>query len=166
LAFDPYFGSDQGPVEGVSLVPFAELLNRADQISIHTPLTGDSRLLFSAKTLSSMRPGAVLVNTSRGGIVDESALAQALAEGRLAGAGLDVNEIEPLPRNSPLLGSSKVILTGHSAASSVTANDELRRRAVDAVVRALRGELPAAIANPEVLERPDCRLVRREASEP
>jgi phosphoglycerate dehydrogenase-like enzyme len=96
-------------------LPLDELLNVADVVSIHVPLTDDTRDLIGADRLASMRPGAVLINTGRGGVVDEAALVVALRGGRLAGAGLDVFADEPLPPGSPLLALPDVVLTPHVA---------------------------------------------------
>lgn len=158
VAFDPYATISAEAWPGVDQVDFEGLLERADLISLHAPRTPDNDHLFSSEAFARMRPGAYIVNTSRGGLIDEAALLEAVAAGRLAGAGLDVTEREPLPPDSPLLGEERILVTGHSAASSTSADRELRARAVDAARRALRGERPAAIADLSVFERPDCRL--------
>jgi D-3-phosphoglycerate dehydrogenase len=120
----------------------AELLATADALSIHLPLTAATRGLIGAAELARMRPGALLVNTSRGEIVDEAALAAALAAGRLGGAGLDVFEVEPLPLDSPLIGMESAVVTPHSAAFSEQALAEVRMRALDDVLRVLAGQPP------------------------
>lgn len=158
LAYDPYATEHAAAAVGAALVPFDDLLARADAISIHAPHTPETHHLFDERAFARMRAGAYLVNTSRGGLVDEAALAAALGAGRLAGAGLDVTEQEPLAPDSPLLRMESVLFTAHSAAMSESADLDLRRRAVEAAVAALQGRRPAALANPEVLSRPNCRL--------
>lgn len=158
IAFDPYAKPGVADALGVALVSFDGLLARADLISIHTPLTAETRHLFDAAALARMKAGSYLVNTARGPLVDEKALVAALRDGPLAGAGVDVTEQEPLPADSALLGLENVLITAHSAATSESADDELRTRAVDAVVLALQGRRPAALANPEVLSAANCRL--------
>ena len=165
LASDPYLAPERAAEHGASLVPFDTLLERADLISLHSPLTPETTHLFSEQTLARMKRGSYLVNAARGPLVDEAALARALQAGHLAGAGLDVTEREPIEPDSPLLSMEQVILTAHSGAASESAGDELRRRSVEAAIRGLRHERPAALANPEVLERPGCRL-RVAAAEP
>ncbi|HST41205.1 MAG TPA: NAD(P)-dependent oxidoreductase [Conexibacter sp.] len=120
----------------------ADLLERVDALSIHLPLTPATHRLIGAPELAAMKPGALLVNTSRGEIVDEDALAAALAGGHLGGAGLDVFEVEPLPQDSPLIGLESAVVTPHSAAFSEQALAELRSRALDDALRVLAGEQP------------------------
>lgn len=99
----------------VELASLDDLLARSDYVSLHLPLSPETHHLINAGTLARMKPGAVLINTARGGLVDESALCQALRTGRLRGAGLDVFEAEPLPLDSPLLSFDNVLLAGHTA---------------------------------------------------
>lgn len=134
IGYDPM--SDAG---AIPLVPLDELLRRADVISIHAPLTEQTRHLFNAKTLAAMRPSSILVNTARGGIIDETALAGALANGPLRAAALDCFEDEPLDR-SPLLYLPNVILTPHCGASTVEAVERAGVIAVEEILRGLRGE--------------------------
>lgn len=119
-----------------------DLLERADALSIHLPLTPQTHQLIGAPELALMKPGALLVNTSRGEIVDEAALAAALADGRLGGAGLDVFEVEPLPNDSPLIGLESAVVTPHSAAFSEQALAEVRGRALGDALRVLAGDQP------------------------
>lgn len=119
-----------------------DLLARADALTIHLPLTPATHRLIGAPELATMKPGALLVNTSRGEIVDEAALAAALADGHLGGAGLDVFEVEPLPQDSPLIGLESAVVTPHSAAFSEQALAELRSRALDDALRVLAGDQP------------------------
>jgi D-3-phosphoglycerate dehydrogenase / 2-oxoglutarate reductase len=123
----------------VTLVDEATLLASADVLSLHLPLTPATRGLLGAERLAALKPGAILVNTSRGEIVDEAALLAALDAGTLAAAGLDVFEHEPLEAGDPLLARDDVVVTPHSAAFSQDALAELGRRAVDEAIRVLGG---------------------------
>jgi len=123
----------------------------SDYISIHTPLLPETHHLFNADVFRKMKPGAVIVNTSRGPVVDEAALAKALDAGQLAGAALDVLEMEP-PTSSPLFGRDNVILTPHTSFYSVEALEELQTKAAEEVVRVLSGQPPRSPVNPDVLK--------------
>ncbi|MFF8842756.1 NAD(P)-dependent oxidoreductase [Streptomyces sp. NPDC015127] len=127
------------------------LLEESDIVSIHLPLTGATRGLLGPEQLKRMRPGAVLINTSRGGIVDEPALADALREGSIAGAAIDTFEIEPLPAESPLRNCPNVMLTDHVVGHTVEMYRSLVPAAVENVERMLRGERPPHLVNPDVL---------------
>ncbi len=135
-----------------------DLLQQSDYISIHTPLTDATRGLFDESTLRKMKPNAVLINTSRGAIVDETALVRALAEGWIAGAGLDVLVQEPPPADHPLLALPNVIVTPHAAFYSEASIAELQQKAAQNVVDVLLGKLPTHIVNREVLARDNCRI--------
>jgi D-3-phosphoglycerate dehydrogenase len=153
LATDPYIEPARANSIGVELVPLEALFRNSDYISLHCPLLPETRHLVNRETLSIMRPGATLINTARGPVVDTSALLQALSEGRLAGAGLDVFEEEPLPPTSPLRGHPAVVLTDHTAWYSEESQLQLQRTAAEEVVRVCTGGLPLSLANPEVLDR-------------
>ncbi|MFI1705019.1 C-terminal binding protein [Streptomyces griseoruber] len=143
IAHDPYAQADALDVESTTL---DELLGRSDVVILHAPLTGTTHHLIGAKELARAKPGALLVNVSRGGLVDTDALDDALATGRLGGAGLDVLECEPrVP--AALLERSGVLLTPHIAFSSTASVEELRRRAAEEVVRVLSGAPPAFPCN-------------------
>jgi len=150
LGCDPYV--DTFP-PGVQPVAFERLLAESDHLTIHCPLTPDTRHLFDAETLARLRPIAVLINTARGGIVDTAALVEALQLGLLAGAGLDVLEAEPIDPASPLLRMEQVIVTPHAAWYSEEGRSDLKRRAAEEAVRVLRGERPRHCVNPDVLGR-------------
>jgi D-3-phosphoglycerate dehydrogenase / 2-oxoglutarate reductase len=128
VAYDPY----AAPAEDVELVELDALLRRADVVSLHVPLTPETRHMID---VGKMKDGALLINIGRGGLVDEDAVAAALRSGRLAGAALDVTEIEPLPLSSPLLDAPNVILTPHVAWVSDVALEDLRRLTAEAALR-------------------------------
>src|SRR6266478_2028473 len=151
VAFDPYVPSDVFTRAGVERVDFSDLVKISDYISIHSPLMPETHHLFNAEVFRKMKPGAVIVNTSRGPVVDESALAKALDAGQLAGAALDVLEMEP-PTSSPLFGRDNVILTPHTSFYSVEALEELQTKAAEEVVRVLSGQPPRNPVNPDVLK--------------
>src|SRR5207244_5709404 len=118
---------------GITLVPFEQLLTESDFLSLHLPLTAETRHLVNRTTLAKMKPGAVLVNTSRGGLVCEADLVAALRDGRLAGAALDVFEVEPTPADNPLRFLPNVVLTPHAAGVDVRSLEDMARSAAEAV---------------------------------
>ena len=136
IAYDPYVPSSGDATEMVTL---DELLGRADIVSLHAASTAESRHLLNARAFERMKPGAFLVNVARGALVDEAALLSALASGRLAGAALDVYEVEP-PMNQALLTHPNVIPTPHLGASTHEAQARAGADTVDEVLRALKGE--------------------------
>jgi D-3-phosphoglycerate dehydrogenase len=150
ISYDPYVPKAVMDQAGVGQVEFAELVKTSDYISIHSPLLPETHHLFNADVFRMMKPGALLVNTARGPVVDEAALASALDAKQLAGAALDVLEQEP-PVNSPLFGRENVILTPHTSFYSVESLEELQTKAAEEVVRVLSGEAPRNPVNPEVL---------------
>lgn len=151
VAYDPYVSESVTHASGVEPMNFARLLKISDYVSIHTPLAPETQHLFSADVFAQMKPTAYLINTARGPIVDEVALAHALDAGQIAGAALDVLSSEP-PSASPLFGRSNVILTPHMSFYSEESLIELQRRAAEEVVRVLTGHMPRNPVNPEVLQ--------------
>jgi D-3-phosphoglycerate dehydrogenase len=141
LATDPAADAAVARELGVRPAPLPELLAASDVVSLHVPLLPATRGLIDARALAGVRPGAVLVNTSRGGLVDEAALVDALDSGLLSGAGLDVFEEEPLPAGSPLLRAD-VTVTPHCGGQTVEAMRRVGLQAADSVVACARG-LPA-----------------------
>lgn len=137
--------------EGVEWVSFDELLAQSDYVSLNCPLTDATRHLMNAKTLRQMKPSAFLVNTSRGGLVDHPALAEALKAGALAGAALDVQDREPPNLSQPPYNDRRVIVTPHTAFVSTDAITELRTRVAHQAVDFLQGRRPEQIVNPSVL---------------
>ncbi|GAA2577333.1 D-2-hydroxyacid dehydrogenase [Dactylosporangium fulvum] len=158
LGYDPVATTVDAAVRRVGL---EELLAASDFVSVHVPLTETTRHLFDTDTLALMRPHAVLVNTSRGGVVRQEALVAALDAGRLGGAALDVFEQEPLPADNPLRGRDNVILTPHEGANSPQSVRDLRREVCGATVEWLRTGWSGSIVNPQV--RPHARGVARAA---
>lgn len=149
LAYDPMIepGSD---VEGASATTLDELLEKSDFVSLHVPLLPSTENMISAPELAKMKPGSIIVNCARGGLIDEHALASALESGHIAGAGLDVVEPTPPDPSSPLLAQENVIITPHTAFFSQASTVELEERTAGEVVRVLAGEKPENWINPEV----------------
>jgi D-3-phosphoglycerate dehydrogenase len=152
LAVDPVADQAYAAANGIELVSLVELLRRADFVSLHTPLSPETRHLIGRRKLALMKPTAFLINTARGGLIDEAALHEALTSGRLAGAGLDVFEAEP-PEGSPLLDLDNVLLAPHAAGMDEAAERLMGERCVASILAILRGQDPGAgyVLNPEVL---------------
>ncbi|MBV8083984.1 MAG: C-terminal binding protein, partial [Chloroflexi bacterium] len=157
LACDPFVEDADVETAGASAVGLEDLLAGSDFVSLHAPLSSSTAYLIGSNQLALMRPTAFLINTARGGLVDQVALVRALREKRLAGAGLDVFEQEPLPRSDPLLELDNVILTPHSAAFSDASIAEIRRRSGEAVADVLTGYWPRGLVNPNVRPRSQLR---------
>jgi len=138
VSADPFVGAEEFASEGVTGVGLKDLFAQSDIISLHCPMTDETRHTIREETLGMMKPGALLVNTGRGGLVDTGALAAALLDGRLAGAGLDVVEGEPLPPESPLFSLPNLLITSHVAWYSSASVGELQRRAALAAAELLR----------------------------
>jgi D-3-phosphoglycerate dehydrogenase len=138
VGYDPYLHEDVSGLERVETLEAA--IEEADFISLHAPLTSETTHLIGERTLGVLRRAPVIVNTSRGRLVDTQALVQALDDGRVTAAALDVTDPEPLPPEHPLRRHPRVILTAHIAYYSEESQDDLQRRAAEEVARALRGE--------------------------
>lgn len=152
IAYDPYLAADDARLRGVELVDdLAALLQEADYISLHAPLTAETRGLIGPRAFNLMKPTAILVNCARGGIVDEEALATALLEGQIAGAAIDVWQQEPPPQDHPLFGLENVIVSPHMAAHTEEAMIRMATTLAQDVTRVLQGERPHFCVNPEVL---------------
>jgi D-3-phosphoglycerate dehydrogenase len=151
IAYDPFIPKEVFSKAGVEQVDFPQLLKTADYVSIHSPLTPETKGLFNADTFGQMKKGAYIVNTARGPIIDEAALAQALDSGQIAGAALDVMGNEP-PINSPLMGNRKAIITPHTSFYSEESLVELQTKASQEVANVLTGKPPRNPVNPDVLQ--------------
>lgn len=150
LAYDPFIDQEQADRYNVQLVDLETLFSQSDMISLHLPLLDTTRHLIGESELALVKPTTVLVNTGRGAVIDEAALARAIRENRLAGAGLDVLEVEPLQESSPLYGLENVIFTPHFAGYSEEAKSDLRTSVARAVVDVLEGYWPPNVKNPIV----------------
>jgi D-3-phosphoglycerate dehydrogenase len=151
VAHDPYLTEERAGEIQVDKVPLDTVLGTADIVSLHVPLTDSTRGMIDAEALARMKPGAYLVNVARGGVVDEAALADALVEGRLAGAALDVYTSEPLPPDSPLLRAPNLVLTPHLGASTSEAQELVATEIAEAVRAALTdGDLSRALNAPAI----------------
>ena len=150
IACDPYVDPEFARRHNISLLPLDDVLQWSDFLSLHVPLTPETRNLIRADTLARMKSEAVLVNTSRGEVVHEADLVEALRSKRIAAAGLDVFEHEPL-RDHPLQSLPNVILTAHTAGVDFRSREDMARFAAEAIVDVLAGRWPAErIVNPEV----------------
>jgi D-3-phosphoglycerate dehydrogenase len=153
IAYDPYLPDEIFVSEGVERVSLEDLLAKSDFLSIHVPLTERTRHLMNRETIVKMKPTACLINTSRGGIVDEQALIWALQEGRLAGACLDVLDPEPPQKEHPLLTMHQVILSPHVAWYSEESQIGLRKRIAQDIGKTLHGLFPQGLVNQELKGR-------------
>lgn len=139
---------------GLEYVPsLHELLPRADIISVHVPLSAETRHMISTAEFAAMKPTAVFINTSRGPVVDQKALYQALKSGQIFAAGLDVTEIEPISMDDPLLTLENVIIAPHIASASVATRTKMATMAAANLIAGLNGEMPPNCVNPEVLQK-------------
>jgi D-3-phosphoglycerate dehydrogenase len=158
IACDPHLTRSEVDATNVPVVGLQELLRSADVVSLNVPLTAETHHLINASTLKLFKPDAVLINTSRGGVVDEHALLDALESDRLAGAGLDVLEKEPPPPDHPLFRNDRVVLTFHYASSGVDSYAQLKRDLSAQIAQILRGEFPTHLVNRELLRLPHARV--------
>ncbi|KAB8141528.1 phosphoglycerate dehydrogenase [Chloroflexia bacterium SDU3-3] len=146
LAYDPVVSTDRAAQLGVVLATLDEVISQSDFISVHVPLLDATRHIINAERLAQMKPSAYLINAARGGVVDEQALYQALEQGQIAGAALDVYESEP-PKDSPLVGHPLVITTPHLGASTVEAQAIAGVDVAEGVLTALAGGTPSYAVN-------------------
>jgi len=150
LAYDPMLTAEQVKARGAEKVELNELLAQADYVSVHCPLTRQSRKMMGAEQFARMQPHAYFVTTARGFIHDEAALAEALASKKIAGAGLDVWEDEPPPSDHPLMTFDNVLISPHIAGSTIEARENMGQIAGDQVLDILDGKKPPRLINPEV----------------
>lgn len=155
IGYDPYIPAEQFDDLGVRAVTWRELIQRSDVLTLHVPLTGETRGMIGDAELARLADGALLVNTSRGPVVDESAVAEALLGGSLGAAALDVFEVEPLPPDSPLrrVPRDRLLLTPHSIGSSRASRTSGTRMATSAILEALAGRVPPNVVNDEVINQ-------------
>ncbi|MFA6850193.1 MAG: C-terminal binding protein [Selenomonadaceae bacterium] len=153
LIYDPYLRQSDVDSFGATLLPLQEVLKKADMLSVHVPLTKDTYHLIGEKEFALMKKHAVIVNTSRGQLIDEEALYKALKSKQLAGAGLDVMTNEPIEKESKLLGLPNVIITPHVAWYSEEAEKELKRKAAHGVVTILSGYDTENIVNYDIRKK-------------
>lgn len=164
LTYSPRANSEELPF-GVEKVSLEVLLAHSDVVSVLTGLTPETRNLLNGDRLAQMKPTAFLINTGRGAVVDEIALAQALRENRVAGAAIDTFAVEPLPADSPLRDLNNVILTPHCVGHTIEGEAEFAPAMVENIERILRAELPLHCKNPEVETAWRARLARLDADE-
>jgi D-3-phosphoglycerate dehydrogenase len=147
LVFDPFVPAETVRAAGAEPVDFATLLTESDYISCHVPLNPDTRHLFNRDAFARMKPTALFINTSRGGLVDTAALHEALQHKRLAGAGLDVHEQEPVPKDYILFELDNVVLSDHTGWYSEESQIELQTKAAQGVADVLTGKTPHSVVN-------------------
>lgn len=155
LAYGPRLTPADAQAAGCRAVSLGELLKESDFVSLHLPLTPQSAQMFDRARFGQMKPGAVFINTSRGGLVESAALAEALESGHLSAAGVDVLPHEPPGSDEPLLGQDNLVVTPHVAFNSEESLAELQTRTAQSVARVLQGQMPESVVNPEVLDRID-----------
>jgi len=153
IAYDPYVPAERAAALGVEMVSLEDVMRQSDYISIHTPLLPDTHHMINAAMIALMKPTAYLINTSRGPVVDEAALIAALQGDKIAGAGLDVFEVEPLPKDSPLMAMENVVLVPHTASYADETFAIMHRRVGEEAARALRGQMPNTPVNPQIKPR-------------
>lgn len=153
IAVDPLIDAAVAQRLGVRLTTLEEALPLADVVTLHVALTPQTRHLLGRRELALLRPSAIVVNTSRGAVVDESALVDALRRGQIAGAALDVFEQEPLPEGHALASLDTVVLSGHAASSSQAAIERMCDAVVAGLLAAAAGAAPQGSLNPQVVGR-------------
>ena len=158
IGYDPYIAPKAAKAAGIPTLSLEELLPQTDILSLHVPGTSETRNMINASTLALLKPGAILINVARGGVVEESALAAALASGRLAGAGLDVLQQEPLRLPHPLTQFDNVVITCHYASLSEESYATMRKQVSEKTVQILRGEIPNDLVNVRVKDSPRLRV--------
>jgi len=157
LAWDPYVSVDEIRSRNAEPVDFETLLAQSDMVTLHLPLTEETQGMIDASALAKMKTSAFLVNTARGGIVDSAALVQAVESGQIAGAALDVVDVEPPAPDHPLYRTDRILVTAHVAWYSEQAFRDVRVKAVEEVARVLGGQMPLNLLNPGVRPRFDLR---------
>ena len=151
IGYDPYISPDSAERDGVRLCSYEEFLRLADIVTLHLQLTDQTRGMVNADVFARMKPGAAIVNVSRGQLINETDLVKAIRSGQIGGAGLDVTAREPIPPNDPLLSLKNVTISAHTAWYSEESNEELQIRAAQIVAAALTGKPVPTLLNPQVL---------------
>lgn len=160
--YDPFISPERAAELGVTTVgSLEELLGQSDFVSLHLPLNSETHKIMNAERFAQMKPGAVFVNVSRGGHVDEAALVDALDSGHLFGAGLDVTDPEPPLAGNPLLGRDNVVITPHIASATPDGRRKMMTGAMEQILQVLHGERPPNLINPDVWEKVLERLDKR-----
>jgi phosphoglycerate dehydrogenase-like enzyme len=166
IAYSPHADPHKAADAGVVLVPtLEELLRNADFVSLHGRLSEETRRMLGERELRLMKPTAYLINVARGEMIDQTALYRCLRDRVIAGAGLDVFEVEPLPMDDPLLTLDNVVLTPHWLASTWEQSHVVRRQIIAALAKAACGQVPDHVLNPEVLDRPAFQAKRARFAE-
>ncbi len=158
LVCDPYLSSERLAELGIEHTPLETTLAESDIVSIHVPVTSETRGMFDKRLFSLMKPSAILVNTARGPVVNVEDLAEALREKRIAGAGIDVYEFEPPSPDYELLGMDNVVLTPHLAWYSEEGGWDIRVMIVEDLKRCIEGKPPKSVLNPEVFQSPKLKM--------
>lgn len=153
LYYDPFRREDLEKQLGITYADLDTVVRESDFVSVHTPLTNETRKLVNADLLRKMKKTAILINTARGPVVDQTALYQALRDGVIAGAALDVTDPEPIPQTEPLLTLENCIIAPHIASASVTTRTKMATMAAENLLAGLRGEPLPTPVNPEVKQR-------------
>jgi D-3-phosphoglycerate dehydrogenase len=162
IAYDPYLTAEQIAVRGAEkVIDLAELLRVADYVSVNCPHTAETRGMLGAPQFAAMQRNAYFITTARGGIHDEDALAVALTNGQIAGAGLDVWEEEPPPSDHPLLRFDNVVVSPHTAGITRQSRHNIARIAAEQMLDILDGKKPPRLLNPEVWEHYSDRFASR-----
>ena len=168
IAYDPYLTTEAAQRLGVEMVELDELFQRSDFISVHTPLTKETRSIIGAPEFEKMKSGVRLINCARGGVIDEKALAEAIGQGKVGGAALDVFEKEPIPKDHPLISLEQVVMTPHLAASTEEAQTQvavsIAQQMADVLLRGIiQNAVNAPSVEPEALKelRPYLTLVEK-----
>lgn len=160
IGYDPYINEERAKTMGIEVTPLDEIYARADFITVHMPLTPETKGMINQKTLAKMKKGVRLINCARGGIIDEADLAEAVKSGIVAGAAIDVFEEEPLAKDHPLLGLENVVLTPHLGASTVEAQVGVSVDVACGVAAALKGEPVSSAINMAPISASEMRLLK------
>ena len=158
IGYDPFVTADQAALHGIALVEVDQIIEKADVITVHVPLNKATRGIISADNIGKLKPGVMLVNVARGGVYDEAAVAQALADGRIAGAAFDVYEKEP-PTDSPLLTAPNTVLTPHLGALTAEAQLRVAEEACEQVIDVLAGRSARYAVNAPLLTPETSRAI-------